>query len=106
MLVASRFGGRRDTADASMPPFGKETLGAKGAGPNGRGKILIWVPTNGGPACPAMKNLPEGKGRRSTVRGSRYVRVLSYGTSASVVRDSKARIEGKIEGRIGDPVCI
>lgn len=85
MLVASRFGGRRGTVGASMPPFGKETLGSKGAGPNGRvGKILIWVPTNGGPA---MKNLPKGKGRRSTIRGSRYVRTVSYRTIATVMRD-------------------
>lgn len=96
MLVASRFGGRRGTVGASVPPFGKETLGMKGAGPNGRvGKILIWVPTNGGPACPAMKNLPEGKGRRSAFRrGSRYVRGVFLTVHPRSQRKSATRGEG------------
>lgn len=80
-----------------LPPFGKETLGAKGAGPNGRvGKILIWVPTNGGPACPAMKNLPEGKGRRSAV-GVPDMSAL-FLMAHSRPRCAKVRVE-RVEGR-------
>jgi len=97
MLVASRFCGRRSTVGASVPPFGKETHGTKGAGPNGHvGKILIWVPTNSGPACPAMKNLPVGKGRRSVVGVPDNMSAASD-CSLQSIRDRNARFAARVK---------
>lgn len=83
---------------AAVPPFGKETLGTKGAGPNGRvGKILIWVPTNGEAACPAMKNLPKGKGRRSNVGFCSQICPRCVLRSATAVRDSQGCKGARVE---------